>query len=1069
MIPQEVINRISELDIVRVIEDEGIELKKDGANRKCCCPFHNEKTPSFVVSPAKNLYNCFGCHEGGGVINFIMKLRNMEFLEAVEYLAHKHHIEYEKRELTAEEREARFRQEQLLIVNKAAQDFFVSKMSAPAAVEYCAKRGWDNELVETYMIGYAPGRTGKSDPGNHLLRHLTGKGYKTDALLRAGLIKQNSDTGEYYDTFRERIVFPITDKTGRILGFSGRYIGTQDGKAKYLNTAETEIFTKGKQLFGMLQAYREITATEMAFLVEGNPDVIRMHEVGAANTVAPLGTSLTDDQIKELAARARTIILVGDSDEAGVKAVLKNGKKITQMGLNCRVMPITEGKDPDEFFRTRKHEFKEHYLTHTQDFIPWLADQMMEGKRGQSEISAVITEIAGLIAFCRDENVAKMHLEQLTSKYKHGTIWKAEFHKAKNKLERTTVKEAGSEELIANYGFFIKNNSYYGARDNGGDKRWSNFIFKPILHVKDERNARRIFLMVNNLGQETVIKLKQSELVSFTDFKTRVESAGNFIWEAGQPELQQLKKYLYSETDSADEIKQLGWQKRFGFFAWGNGGMDGGIFEKANKFGVVTVQDRKYYIPGNALDTIDNTQGYQLMRRFVYAESSNVTLNEYTSKLIGVFRDNAKVGICFLLATLFKDIVTGVTTSFPILNLFGQKGTGKSEMGHSLVSFFMPNHEAPNINSSTKAALAEVVAEVSNALVHLDEYKNNLDLDKREFLKGIWDCTGRSRINIDNDKKREITAVDSGVIMSGQEMPTADIALFSRTIFLTFSKAQFNDDEKRRFEELQRIQKRGLTHLTAEILKHRNYFQTHFRSSWDEAMSDMNELVREYNIEDRTFRNWVTVLAAFRCLEKKLDLPFSYGEMLRICADGCRDQNAKTLQNNELSGFWDTLDILVSSSKVWINVDYRIEAGKDREQSIREGEPVFLKANKRYLFLSFSRVASLYSKENRDSGGKSIPAESLKFYLEKSSEFLGTAKSVRFRMVDTPQGYIGATSSKVKVTTAMIFDYDAIVEKYGIDIDIITESSNTPEEQEDKHPEPQPPPVLEISFPKDNE
>ena len=300
-----------------------------------------------------------------------------------------------------------------------------------------------------------------------------------------------------------------------------------------------------------------------------------------------------------------------------------------------------------------------------------------------------------------------------------------------------------------------------------------------------------------------------------------------------------------------------------------------------------------------------------------------------------------------------------------------------------------PNYEAPNINSSTKAALAEAVAEVSNALVHLDEYKNNLDLDKREFLKGIWDGTGRSRINIDNDKKRETTAVDSGVIMSGQEMPTADIALFSRLIFLTFSKAQFNDEEKKRFEELQRIQKKGLTHLTAGILKLRNYFQGNFRQAWDEAMSDMNDLVRDSNIEDRTLRNWVVALAAFRCLEKKLDLPMSYGEMLKICAEGCRDQNAKTIQNNELSGFWDTLDILVSSSKVWINVDYRIEAGKDREHPIREGKPIHLRSDKRYLFLSFSRVASLYSKETRDAGNKSIPAESLKFPVPQNPSASG--------------------------------------------------------------------------------
>ena len=1063
MIPQEVIDRICDLDIVRVIDEEGISLKREGSSWKCCCPFHNEKTPSFVVTPSKNMYKCFGCGEGGGVIDFIMKYKNLEFLDAVEYLAGKHGIEYEKKEMTAEEREARFRQETLLIVNRAAQDFFSNQMSAPAAEEYCRKRDWNKELIETFRIGYA-------GTGNQLLTALTKAGHKKETLLKAGLIKQNPDDGSYYDTFRQRIVFPITDKSGRVLGFSGRYIGEKKDIPKYLNTATTEIFTKGKQLFGHYQAYREIATTETVFLVEGNPDVIRMHEVGAENTVAPLGTALTIDQIRELAKRARTFILVGDSDEAGVNAVLDHGKLIIEQGLNCRVMPIIEGKDPDEYFRIRKNEFNEYKASETQDFIPWLAERLMAGKRSQSEISGVITEIAALMAHCKDENIVKMYLEQFTSKYKHGTIWRGEYHKAKSKLDRENRKaEKGSEETIAQYSFFIRNNCYYGISERSGDKIWSNFILKPILHVKDERNARRIFLMVNVLGQEAVIKLKQSELVSFTDFKTRIESAGNFIWEAGQPELQTLKKYLYSETDSADEIKQLGWQKRYGFFAWGNGGMDGGSFEKADKFGVVSIQDRKYYIPGNALDTMDNTQGYQLMRRFVYAETSSITLNEFAGKLIGVFGNNAKVGLCFLLATLFKDIVTSVTTSFPILNLFGPKGTGKSEMGHALVSFFMPNYEAPNINSSTKAALAEAVAEVSNALVHLDEYKNNLDLDKREFLKGIWDGTGRSRINIDNDKKRETTAVDSGVIMSGQEMPTADIALFSRLIFLTFSKAQFNDDEKRRFEELQRIQKKGLTHLTAEILKLRNYFQGNFRSAWDEALMDMNNLVRDYSIEDRTLRNWVIALAAFRCLEKKLQLPMSYGEMLQICADGCRDQNAKTIQNNELSGFWDTLDILVSSSKVWINVDYRIEAGKNTEHSIREGAPIFLRSDKRYLFLSFSRVASLYSKETRDSGSKSIPAESLKFYLEKSDEFLGTAKSVRFKMVDTPQGYIGATSSKTKVTTAMIFDYDAIIDKYGIDIDIVTENTADAPDEQPATAAPASPPPPSISFPEDDE
>ena len=297
---------------------------------------------------------------------------------------------------------------------------------------------------------------------------------------------------------------------------------------------------------------------------------------------------------------------------------------------------------------------------------------------------------------------------------------------------------------------------------------------------------------------------------------------------------------------------------------------------------MVTINGQKFYIPGCSLDTKDNATGYQLQRRFVYAVTNDISLHDFAVKLITVFGDNAKVALCFLFATLFKDIVTSVTTSFPILNLFGPKGTGKSELGHSLTSFFIPNNIAPNINNTTKAALAEAVAEVSNAIVHLDEYKNNLDLEKREFLKGLWDGAGRSRMNMDNDKRRETTAVDCGVVMSGQEMPTADIALFNRLIFLTFSKSTFSDQEKRDYEDLKLIEKRGLTHLTGQILTLRNYFQGNFRSSWDQALADLNDRVRSESIEDRTLRNWTTVLAAYKCLEKRLDLPFGYPDLLDI-------------------------------------------------------------------------------------------------------------------------------------------------------------------------------------------
>lgn len=1033
MIPAYVKDQIKDADLVQIIENEGIKLKREGANYKCCCPFHNEKTPSFVVSPSKNIYHCFGqCNETGDAISFIMHLKGMTYYEALEYLAGRLHIQYEKRELTAEEREQQYRRTQIMDVNKLASEWFIRCLeSSPGAKDYIRKRGWSDGIVSQFCIGYAPEKGG-------LLKYMEGKGWKPDVLLAAGLVKRNENDGSLYDAFRNRVMFPVYGSSGYIAGFSGRYIGEKEGPPKYLNTGETDLYVKSRLLYGWFQAQRQAHVTGTAVLVEGNPDVLRLHEIGVDTAVAPCGTSLTQEQIDILTRRVKTVIMIGDTDAAGVAAVEKNGEQLLRAGLAVRVMSLPEGKDADEYFRMHSREYSECLARNTEDYVPWMCERKMSAVTSQTQAAAVITDVSRLLALCRDQNTADMYLDSFIKKYRNGKIWTAEYYRAKNAEERKQVKDEKVEDMLREYGFYIKDNCYYGAGARSNDRRWSNFIMKPILHIRDEKNARRIFQIVNVKRQEAVIKLQQSEIVSFADFKTRTRSAGNFVWEAGPNELTALEKYLYNDTPSADEIKQLGWQKKWRFYAWGNGGLDDGTFEKADQFGIINIRGQKFYLPGCSLDTRDNTSGYQQQRKFIYAVTNDISLYDYASRLVTVFGDNAKVSLCFLIATLFKDIVTGVTTSFPILNLFGPKGTGKSELGHSLTSFFIPNNIAPNINNTTKAALAEAVAEVSNAIVHLDEYKNNLDLEKREFLKGLWDGAGRSRMNMDNDKKRETTAVDCGVVMSGQEMPTADIALFNRLVFLTFSKSEFSDEEKRNYEELKLIEKRGLTHLTGELLKLRNVFQGHFRTAWDGTIADMTAELRSYGVEDRTLRNWATVLAAFRCIEPDVRLPFTYSDMLKIVCRGCIDQNNKTKQNNELSGFWETVDILVSSGKVWNKVDYHIKQGQ-RMVKIRESpNPTELNPSRRYLFLNYSRVAQLYAREGRESGGKVIPRETLKYYLEHSPEFMGTAKSVRFRMIESPSGYMPSNpdTGQSKVTTAMIFDYEAIVESYGIDINV---------------------------------
>ncbi len=1034
MIPDSVKQQILDKDIVSVIESEGIQLKRAGADYVCCCPFHKEKTPSFHVSTTRNIFHCFGCGAGGDAITFVMRLKGFTFYEAIEYLAHKHGIQYEKRELTAEEKAAQYKRSRIMDANAIASEWYQKRYAeSPGAKAYAKKRFWKDDVLSLFSVGYAPEKGG-------LYEYMTKLGWKTDAMLEAGLVKRNEDNGSIYDAFRHRIIFPIYSRAGYIAGFSGRYIGDKEGVPKYLNTAETDLFHKGKLLFGWHQAFRQIATTDTAVLVEGSPDVIRLHQIGVKTAVAPCGTSLTDDQISLMATKAKTVIIIGDTDAPGQAAVKRNAEPLVKAGLDVRVMELPEGKDADEYFAAHAHEYDECLARNTYDFIPWICGQMMEGTRSQTEKADVIKKVCSLVAYVRESTTADMYIDSFTKSYKNGKIWQQEYYKAKNKLDREkeTQKDDKTEAMLRDYGFYVKDNCYYGAGNNASDRRWSNFVMRPILHIRDEKNARRIFELMNYKKQSAVVKLNQSELVSFNDFKTRIETAGNYIWEAGLPEMTSLKKYLYDDTPSADEIKQLGWQKKYGFYAWGNGGLDEGTFKAADKYGIIDIKGKKYYLPGCALDTRDNTQGYQIQRKFVYVQTNDISLRDYSSRLIKVFGDNAKVALCFLLASLFKDIIVDVTTSFPILNLFGPKGTGKSELGHSLTSFFVAGNIAPNISNTTKAALAEAVAEVSDAVVHLDEYKNNIDLDKREFLKGIWDCAGRSRMNMDNDKKRETTAVDCGVVMSGQEMPTADIALFNRLVFLTFSKSQFSDEEKRHYDELKTIEKRGLAHLTGQLLMLRHKFQGSFRYAWDEALQDLNSKVKRFGMEDRTLRNWAIILAAYKTVEHEVDFPFDYQEILTLFSRLSIDQNNKTKQNNELSGFWDTVDILVSSGKVWIDVDYRIKIG-GKPVSLRESGRLFEpNQSKSYLYINFQRISQLYEKEGRESGGKTIPRETLKYYLEHSPEFLGTAKSMRFKLIENASGYVPSNpeQAKTKVTTAMIFDYDAIKEAYSIDIEV---------------------------------
>ena len=329
-------------DIVDVVGSYVDLSKRSGSNRFGLCPFHSEKTPSFSVSPSKQIYHCFGCGKGGGVINFIMEVENISFPEAVEFLANRAGMKMPE---TGEDGAVSRRRARMLDLNRDAARFFHEALKSPSgqkAREYVARREISPATVTSFGLGFAP------DSWDALSKAMKEKGYTDYELLDADLVRRSS-RGSLYDTFRNRLMFPVIDVRGNVIGFSGRILG--DGEPKYLNSKETAVFSKGSNLFGLNLAKKSKAGN--IILVEGNVDVVSLHQAGFDSAVASLGTSLTDEQARLISRYTSEVILAYDSDSAGLKASGKAISVFEKLDVKVKVLRWKDAKDPDEFIKLK--------------------------------------------------------------------------------------------------------------------------------------------------------------------------------------------------------------------------------------------------------------------------------------------------------------------------------------------------------------------------------------------------------------------------------------------------------------------------------------------------------------------------------------------------------------------------------------------------------------------------------------------------------------------------------------------------------------------------------------------
>ena len=803
---------------------------------------------------------------------------------------------------------------------------------------------------------------------------------------------------------------------------------------------------------------------------------MKLQSLDISNTIASLGGSWTDNQfqkLKDYRLQNCTLCFIPDSDipkegeelGAGFCNVIRNGALAMQQDFTVSVreipndLSVEQSKkiDPDEFFsdKTDLNKLEER------EFLLWAFEKKFDKNGTTEEKQKVIDETCNLLLCIKDEAVLERYITELAKMDGNKTIWRQAFNAAKMRQQKrlSEKNKEGGIDMLRSFGFTVRNGCYYGFNKNGDEVQWSNFTLKPLFHIKDDIRPIRLFEICNTDSQKEIIELDMEVFTSAKSLRKKLLGIGNYTWLAGEEPLIQLQRYLAKVTETAVEIKQLGWQQQ-GFYCFCNGAFEDNVWHPVDSMGIVRLKAGNYYLPAMSQIYKDSREFYVNERKFCHLNQSDISLHDYFAKIIDVFGDNAIITLCFYLATLFRDIIKPQVRFFPLLNVFGPKGSGKTELAETIMTFFTTDNEPLNIETATIPALSDSVASVSNANVHIDEFKNGIDIKKIEMLKDYWGGYGRCKMNMDKDKKREQARVDCGIILTGQEMPTIDIALFTRLIFLTCEKQHHSQEERDRFTDLLHYRQMGATHITLQILSFREQFKANFSNAMKKAEADVRSRLGKQKPADRIGNNWTVLLSVFLSLDGLLNFPFQYEHLLELCVSGIIRQDRLCAKTDELSRLWDIISsahqkgIFVYEQNYVIRVKSRIKVTKDKGREELAFDPP-----RRVLMVRKDSMLNTYRQLGKQMDEKLLPSESILHYLQNTPEYFGRAISPeRFKSFNSngqPIQELITDSGNSKLVTKyqqdrpLCFDYALVSEKYGISLETFTG------EQEEDKPETQ--------------
>ena len=1032
-IKNEIIDKIYECDLCeaigRVYHDPSYKILSNGT-AKGLSPFVNERTPSFVVSNVKGIWKDFASGKGGkSVIEFVQAYKGMDFPEAVKLACEVLNIPiaYEKEtEAQKAKRQEKKSLGEIIVFVKENYKENLPKLSH--AQQYMLERGFTEELLEDFEIGYALA-------GMYEVLKERGQVREGVAL---GVLKAYQNGG-YYDFFKGRIIFPISDKHGHCVGFGGRVMPSEakEGAPKYLNSPESEVFHKSELLYGFHLARNSMAQRGEVYLVEGYTDVMRMHQIGLRNCVATLGTALSAQHLVEIKKLCKKLIIFRDSDKAGETAAYRDMGLALEAGLFVeRVVFASEHKeDPDSIGQREgavaliegaRCDAVLHYLQGAYEEA--LVRAETKGKKvilmpeDKKRLSDLALELIGKIP---DVVTRDAYMEQVKARFgikvaiekpkeekivfdtprlfSMGDIDPLEDYQFPKEVEDPSVYK----NEILEYGVFQHANRIYC---NTGSAFYdvSNFSIEIIQHMQDEQFPMKLIRICNVHGVEKIFDVLSEKINTLNSFKNVVTSYGNFSFSGSAAQHERLLRYLFDRMGTGRKIDVLGWQAE-GFWVWNNKIVIPGLREEAiNSEGLFKYQNDSYYIPSANKNFEKNMYKYGAQKKF-RSIPTEVSLPQYLKQLYKVHRGHAITGILFGIGSLFQDIVVSCTGFFPILFYFGPASTGKDNICEAIQSFVGQPQTAIQLEGSASTIKAQIreFAQFSNGISQLSEYKRgNPQVDG--IIKGLWDRRGYKRGSIESRVAVDEVPIISSTLLTGNDSPDAE-ALITRLIWEEMKVQEFSDEAKAAYNKLKDMCRRGVSGISDWLLHKRAVFQEHFLEMYREKKRLLSEREAIKGVPVRMIDNLAVLYAVYGIFEREGIFPFWQEDMERHFDALIENQRRKIESDSVYQRFWDCFMVcmrLTQGERLQVDTNLRAEGGR--------------------IYFNFSTAYSIVQRQWFVQYREQAPGKSeMRRQLREDSSYMGEEKSIRINTnINSPTSAMVIDIGKLRIREELLAEIE---------------------------------------------